>query len=64
MQRSPRAPQQRCCSSFGEAAGPVVSVAIRMYGSHTSGGSMLAEGGLIERDFRKRYEEKLACASV
>jgi hypothetical protein len=35
-----------------------------MYGSHTSGNSMLAEGGVLERDFRKREEENFAYASV
>ena len=39
-------------ASFGEATGPVVAGAIRMFGSHTSGRSMLVEGGVIERDFR------------
>jgi hypothetical protein len=47
-----------------EATGAVVSVAIRMYGSHTSGGSMMAEGRLIERHFRKRDDEKLAYPSL
>jgi hypothetical protein len=38
---------RRCCSSsFGEANAPVVSVAIRMYGSHTSGVSMLQSAAL------------------
>jgi hypothetical protein len=35
-----------------------------MYGSHTSGDSMLAEGGVIERVFRKPDEEKFAYATV
>jgi hypothetical protein len=35
-----------------------------MHVSHTSAKSMLAEGSVIERDFRKRDEEKLAYASM
>ena len=50
--------------SLGEATGPVISAAIRMYGSHTSEKSMLAEGGVIERDFGKGDEERLAYSSV
>ena len=40
------------------------NAAIRMYGSHTSEKSMLAEGGVIERDFGKGDEERLAYSSV
>jgi hypothetical protein len=35
-----------------------------MSGSHTSGESLPAEGGLIERDFGEGDEEKLAYTSV
>jgi hypothetical protein len=35
-----------------------------MYGSNTSEKSMLAEGGVIERDFGKGDEERLAYSSV
>ena len=51
------------CSSLREATGPVGSGAIRMYGSHRSGESILVEGRVIERYFRKRNEEKLAYTS-
>jgi hypothetical protein len=40
--------------------GSVVSGGIRMSGSHTAGKLMLVQGGLIQSDFRKREEEKLA----
>jgi len=35
-----------------------------MYTSHTVGNSMLAEGSVIERAFRKHHEEKSAYDSV
>ena len=40
--------------------GSVVSGGIGMSGSHTAGKSMLVQGGLIQSDFRKREEGKLA----
>ena len=40
--------------------GSVVAGGIGMSGSHTAGKSMLAQGGLIQSDFRKREEGKLA----
>jgi hypothetical protein len=42
----------------------VVPGVIGMCVSHTSGNSVLAEGGVTERDFRKRDEEKFAYASL
>ena len=59
--RGSDSPGRRCSSSsLGEEARPLVSGAKRMYGSHTPGAVMLAEGGVIGRDFRKRDEEKFA----
>ena len=43
--------------------GSVVSGGIGMSGSHTAGKSMLAQGGLIQSDFRKREEGKLAAVA-
>ena len=40
--------------------GSVVSGGSGMSGSHTAGKSMLVQGGLIQSDFRKREEGKLA----
>jgi hypothetical protein len=43
--------------------GSVVSGGIGMSGSHTAGKSMLVQGGLIQSDFRKREEGKLAAVA-
>ena len=43
--------------------GSVVAGGIGMSGSHTAGKSMLAQGGLIQSDFRKREEEKHAAVA-
>jgi hypothetical protein len=43
--------------------GSVVSGGIGMSGSHTAGKSMLVQGRLIEGDFRKREEGKLAAVA-
>jgi hypothetical protein len=43
--------------------GSVVSGGIGMSGSHTAGKSMLVQGGLIQGDFRKREEGKLAAVA-
>jgi hypothetical protein len=43
--------------------GSVVSGGIGMSGSHTAGKLMLMQGGLIQSDFRKREEEKLAAVA-
>jgi len=43
--------------------GSVVAGGIGMSGSHTAGKSMLAQGGLIQSDFRKRAEGKLAAVA-
>jgi hypothetical protein len=43
--------------------GSVVSGGIGMSRSHTAGKSMLVQGRLIEGDFRKREEGKLAAVA-
>jgi hypothetical protein len=44
--------------AFGGATGPLVSGAIRIDGSHTSGEVDADDGGVTEGDYRKRDDEK------
>ena len=50
--------------SLAEETRPVISGAIGVYGLHTPRKSTLAEGGIIDRNFRKRDEEKFADGSA